>query len=54
MCLAMQGIAYVLAQRNHLLLLKSSTNQLHAHVRAIVDLRIICRIVSLVEPDSLP
>lgn len=47
-CLAMKSVAYVFAQRNHLLFLKSSTDQLHAHMRTIVDFWIICRFVSLV------
>jgi len=38
----MQSLTDILRKRNHLLLLQSASNQLHAHVRAVVDLGVIC------------
>lgn len=48
MRLAMQSITNILRQSDHLLLLQSAPNQLNAHVGAIVDLGVICMVVSSV------
>lgn len=39
---SMHSLTHILRQRKHLLLLQPPAHQLHAHVRTIVDLRIIC------------
>jgi hypothetical protein len=37
----MKGLANILGKSDHLLFLQSATNQLHAYMRAVVDLGIV-------------
>jgi hypothetical protein len=38
----MESLANILGQSNHLLFLQSAANQLHAYMRAVVDLGVVC------------
>lgn len=38
----MKNFAQVLRQCKHFLLLQSPTNELNAHMRAVVNIRVIC------------
>jgi hypothetical protein len=51
-CFPMQRLTNILRQRNHLLLLQSASDQLYAHVRAVVDLRVIWVVVSSIVPAT--